>query len=91
MQRSEYEESLKVYRDLNNVISTAKWQGREEGHAEGLEEGLAKGRAEGLEEGRVKGREEGIRAVALQMKQQGLPTAAIAQCTGLSQEEIERL
>lgn len=91
VQRSEYEESLKVYRDLNNVIDTAKWQGRAEGHAEGLEEGLAKGRAEGMEEGLLKGREEGIRAVALQMKQQGLPTAAIAQCTGLSHEEIERL
>ena len=33
---------------------------RRSGHAEGLEEGIAKGRAEGLEEGHAKGLEEGI-------------------------------
>ncbi len=33
---------------------------RSSGHAEGLEEGIAKGRAEGLEEGHAKGLEEGI-------------------------------
>lgn len=34
----EYEESLKVYRDLTNVIDTAEWKGREEGRKEGREE-----------------------------------------------------
>ena len=38
-EREAYEESIKVYRDLKNVIDT--------GRAEGLEEGLAKGRLEG--------------------------------------------
>jgi predicted transposase/invertase (TIGR01784 family) len=32
---SEYEESLKIYRDNNNVIETAKEEGREEGREEG--------------------------------------------------------
>lgn len=36
--RMEYEESLKVYRDLTNVIDTAEWKGREEGRKEGREE-----------------------------------------------------
>ena len=34
-----YEESLKIFRDLNNVISTAEWKGEAKGHAKGLEEG----------------------------------------------------
>ena len=37
---SEYEESLKIYRDNNNVIETAKAEGKEEGREEGREEGV---------------------------------------------------
>ena len=39
---SEYEESLKIYRDNNNVIETAKAEGKEEGREEGREEGETK-------------------------------------------------
>lgn len=38
VQMGEYEESLKVFRDLNNVINTAEWKGREAGREEGREE-----------------------------------------------------
>ena len=58
-------------------------KGREEGRAEGLAKGLAKGREEGL----AKGREE----TARNMKAKGLPVDLIAECSGLSPEEISQL
>ena len=43
-ERQGYEQSLKYYRDLNNVIATAFDKGKEEGKTEGKAEGLAKGK-----------------------------------------------
>ena len=86
-----YEESVKVFRDLNNVISTAEWKGEVKGHAKGLEEGLAKG----LEEGHAKGLEDGKREreieMARGMKAEGIPPATIQKISGLSIQEIENL
>ena len=42
-ERDSYENSLKYYRDLNNVVNTS----REEGREEGLQAGLVRGRLEG--------------------------------------------
>ncbi|OPX54293.1 conserved hypothetical protein (putative transposase or invertase) [Oceanospirillum multiglobuliferum] len=39
-ERQAYESSLKYYRDLKNVIDTARDEGREEGREEGLEAGM---------------------------------------------------
>ena len=75
----EYEESVKIYRDLTNVVNTAERKGREEG------------RAEGLAEGREEGREEGIRATARKMKELGSPLEFISQVTGLPLAIIESL
>ena len=102
-----YEESVKVFRDLNNVISTAEWKGEVKGHAKGLEEGLAKGLeaglakglekglAKGLEEGHAKGLEDGKREreieMARGMKAEGIPPATIQKISGLSIQEIENL
>jgi len=83
----EYEQSLKVYRDLKNVIDTAF----EDGIAEGIAKGIAKGRAEGIEEGIEKGREEGIRLTAKGFKDKGVAIAVIAEITGLDVEDIEKL
>lgn len=47
----EYEKSLKVYRDLKNVIDCAFGEGKEEGFAEGKAEGRAEGFAEGIAKG----------------------------------------
>ena len=44
-ERQAYESSLKYYRDLKNVIDTAREEGRAEGRAEGREEGRAEGQA----------------------------------------------
>ena len=83
-----YEESVKVYRDLTNVVNTAERKGREEGLAEGLakgrEEGLAKGREEGLAEGLAKGR----LAIARKLKSMGMTEADIAKVTGLTIEDL---
>ena len=73
--RMEYEESLKAYRDLTNVIDTAKWKG----HEEGLQEGLQKGRE--LE------RLSNVR----KMKEEGLDSAVISRITGLPVDVIDAL
>ena len=75
----EYEQSLKVYRDLKNVIDTA--------FEDGIAEGIAKGRAEGIEEGRA----EGVRLTAKGFKDKGVAIAMIAEITGLDVEDIEKL
>ncbi|MCX6880226.1 MAG: PD-(D/E)XK nuclease family transposase, partial [Verrucomicrobia bacterium] len=45
-ERGAYDHSLKVYWDLNSVVTTAK----DEGRAQGLAQGRAEGRTEGLNE-----------------------------------------
>ena len=68
----DYEESVKVYRDLFNVVNTAEGKGFAKGKAEGLEEGIAKGKAEGLEEGIAKGKAEGLEEGIAKGKAEGL-------------------
>jgi len=86
-EKMSYEQSLKYYRDLNNVIDTAF----DEGKAEGLAEGEAKGKAEGLAEGEAKGLVRAKRQLAKGMKDQGLEVAVIAKVTGLSAQDIAKL
>ena len=52
-EQDSYQNSLKYYRDLNNVVNTSREEGREEGRIEGREEGLIEGREEGRIEGRL--------------------------------------
>jgi len=91
------------YRHLDNIVILRDniVTEREEGRAEGLEEGVKKGRAEGLEEGVKKGLEEGVKkgraegleeanlSNARKMKALGIDPEVIAQVTGLSREEVE--
>ena len=78
----------------NDVLDTAKMEGRAEGRAEGLAEGLAEGMAKGLakghEKGLAEGREAAILAMARRMKEKGMPLADIAEMTGLSVAELEK-
>ncbi len=87
-ERRAYDEHIDNIRVQNDVLDTA----RDEGRAEGLEEGRAAGLAEGLAEGRAaglaEGRAEAMADVARMMKQQGLPLESISTITGLSIEEI---
>ena len=85
------------YKHLDNVvilrdnIITARGEGHLEGLAEGRMEGLAEGRAEGLAEGLEEGLLKGKLQSAQKMKEKGFPITDIAEITGLSTEEIERL
>jgi len=62
-QRDAYENSLKYYRDLKNVVDTS------------------------FEEGKMEGKIE----LVIQMLQMGLPIEQIAQISGLTVEEINKL
>ena len=74
-----YEANRKIYRDN---LATEQWA---------LEMGEKKGRQIGLEEGIQIGREEGMLDAARGMKTKGYPLEDIAQITGLSMEEIQKL
>ena len=74
---------LNVIMIQNDVLDTAKWEGRIEG--------LAEGKAEGLAEGEAKGKAKALRQTAINMKRMGIAATGIAECTGLSVEEIESL
>ncbi|SEH08637.1 Rpn family recombination-promoting nuclease/putative transposase [Candidatus Venteria ishoeyi] len=75
---TEYETSLKIYRDLKNSIDTAFDDGKLEGKAEGRAEGLAEGEQQAL-----------LRT-AEKLKKAGVAVEIIAQTTGLSVREIKR-
>ena len=74
-ERQDYEDSLKVYRDMKNVLDTAELKG--------LKNGLKKGLEQGALEEKIKN--------AKAMKVLGLPLGTIAKVTGMSVEDIEKL
>ena len=74
-ERQDYEDSLKVYRDMKNVLDTAELKG--------LKKGLKKGLEQGALEEKIKN--------AKAMKVLGLPWGTIAKVTGMSVEDIEKL
>lgn len=75
-----YEKSLKVYRDLYSVMTTAKQEGVDEGIAIGKAEGVAIGKAEGVAIGEAKG----VKSVAIAMIKAGMSDEQIASLTHLS-------
>ena len=74
-----YDEHLNAVMIQNDVLNTAKLEGRAEGREEG--------RAEGREEGRAEGRAEGLLETARNLKRMGMNVDFIAQATGLSVDE----
>ena len=86
-ERAIYEENLKNYRDWYATIDYAQTEGIEKGMQEGMQKGMQKGIEKGIE----KGRQEEKLQIAQKMKEQGLDSELIAQCSGLSVEDIERL
>ena len=86
-ERYAYDEHLNAIMIQNDVLSTAKFEGREEGLAEGLAEGREEGLIEGREEGRVEERLE----TARRMRSDGLSMEMVVRYTGLSEEEINNL
>lgn len=94
-ERHAYDEHLSAIMIQNDVLDSAKLEGRIEGKAEGKAEGLAEGKAEGKIEGKIEGLAEGEakaqRLIAANLKKQGVDAEMIAQCTGLSVDEINEL
>ena len=87
MTRSEklaYDEHINAVMIQNDVISTAMKEGRAEGRIEGRAEGLAEGRAEGIAEGIAENKKE----TARNLLHAGVDVSVIAQCTGLTEDQI---
>ncbi len=82
-----YEESLKHYRDLRNVINSAERRGREEGR----EEGRAEGRAEGIAEGRAEGIAETRLSNAKSLLANGIALDMIVKSLSLTSDEVNLL
>ena len=90
-ERRAYDEHINDIMIQNDVLNTAKLEGRAEGLAEGRAEGLEQGREEGRAEGLEQGRMEERLSTARNLKKLGIASDTIAQATGLSLEEIEKL
>ena len=81
---------------IDIMINKGREEGLAEGRQEGLAEGLAEGREEGLAEGLVAGRQEGLaegaelekKNIAQGMKKKGFDISLIMELTGLSKEMI---
>ncbi|MCC8114896.1 MAG: hypothetical protein LIP03_13080, partial [Bacteroidales bacterium] len=102
----EQDRYMRYYCDANSFAYTQareKEIAREEGIAIGTEKGIAIGKEEGIaigtEKGIAIGTEKGIaignqnakNEIAKNMKAMGLPASDIAKCTGLTEEEIDKL
>ena len=74
-ERKAYEDSLKHYRDILNIVDTARDEGKVEGFIEGKEVGKIEGKIES----------------ATKMKADGISISKISEYTGLSKEEIANL
>ena len=78
-----YEDSLKIYRDLQNSIETAR--------SEGEAKGEARGEARGVEIGEERGKTTRDREYTVRLYKKGYSTEQIADLTGLPVEKIEAI
>ena len=88
-----YKRKLAVW-DYNVSIAEATERGKAEGLEEGLKEGIEKGKIEGRLEGIAEGKKEARKSkleIAKNLKQKGMDIETIAEVTGVSKEEIEKL
>ncbi len=80
-ERHAYDEHLNAVMIQNDVLDSAKLEGREEGREEGRKEGREEGRKEGIEVTNLEN--------AKKMKSLGVSPEIIKQVTGFSIEELE--
>ena len=102
-ERKVYDEHLNAVMIQNDVLSSAKLEGLQEGRQQGEKIGIEKGKQIGLQQGKQIGIEEGEQIGiekgemrerlknAANLKKLGIAPGLIAQATGLSPEEIEKL
>lgn len=92
-----YQNSLKYYRDLNNVVDTSRQEGIEQGLQQGLQEGIQQGLQQGIQLGAEQARSrllECQRSLLLRQlyRQLGqLPEALTRQVNQLSLETLDEL
>lgn len=84
-----YQNSLKYYRDMNNVVDTARQEGREEGREEGRKEGVQAGIE--LERSRVLDRQRSLLLRLLSRSLGKLPDTVKHQIEQLSADRLETL
>ena len=82
-ERKAYDAHMDDIMVQNDVLDTAKMEGRAEGRIEGRAEGRVEGRAEGRTEEKIE--------MAKKMKAMGMAIETISQISGLTAEQIEQL
>ena len=87
VERKLYESRMKLKSDITTISETQFSAGVERGKSLGLAEGIEQGRSEGIEQG---SRQKALETARI-LKQFGDSVQKIAQATGLSKEEIEKL
>ncbi|MCT4614831.1 MAG: PD-(D/E)XK nuclease family transposase, partial [Marinifilaceae bacterium] len=78
-EKDQYEESLKHYRDIKNIVDTAK------------EEGIKQGEIKGRIEGKIEGREELEIEAILGMEKQNIKIKTITKVLNISVEKVEKI
>lgn len=86
-----YEKFWDIISVEKTLYNSAERKGMKRGMEKGMEKGMEVGMEKGIEKGIEKGREEEKVLLATKFKKQGVAIAVIAQCSGLSIEEIEAL
>lgn len=86
-----YEKFWDIISVEKTLYNSAERKGMKRGMERGMEKGMEVGMEKGMEVGMEKGREEEKVLLATKFKKQGVAIAVIAQCSGLSIEEIEAL
>ena len=77
--------------DYETDIAVQRAEEREIAFAEGIEQGIERGIEQGIERGFSEGSYQTKRETAVAFKRLGIDIAKIAEGTGLSVEEIEKL
>ncbi len=91
-ERDRYEQSLKSYRDLKNVLSFAEMDGIERGLEQGIAEGIERGLKQGIEQGVQQGIEQGVQqGIEQGKKQQTLQIARNALAKGFTVDQVVEL
>ena len=73
------------------LINSFERDARNDGWKVGWQEGMQQGMQQGIHQGLQQGLQQGVLQTAASLKKMGLPLTIIAQGTGLSAEEVEKL
>lgn len=86
-----YEKFWDIISVEKTLYSSAERRGLAAGIKQGIEQGFVQGIEKGIEKGIKQGKSAEQRLIASNLKKKGIPSDVIAQCTGLSVDEIDLL